>query len=289
MVPFRRTVAILLPNLELDGEILLRSDPGVFEVSIGSLLRRRPTFVVTGSLDGICQYFGVDRNHTIAVRVKSDDLVVLFGNKRGKSVAAHAAVTPDRTAFIRQLCVGTRIGAEALPQYAPKVIETTANRVMVEHVQGQPLMPRGGSEEDLQTAILVALEPLKLLHARRNPLQTPDKEYLRSLRAFVEADKHRDELRPAFQVLDSWSRDELGSVTVHGDYWLDNVLGVQNCDRDSRLGPGAAERMSRLRCTAPWIYELCDVGRQVRIRVPRLAMDKRVAVSLAGPVYEHCS
>ena len=225
MIPFRPSVAVLLPNVDLNGEMLLKRDAGLFDVSLRSLARRRPAFVLSGSLDGVCQYFGVDPDHTIPVRITTNGLVLLFGTKAGQPVAVHAALSPGQTRSIHQLCARTRLAAEVLPEYAPTIIEMTAHRMVVGRIEGQSLMPWGGSEEDLQTAILAALESLETLYARRNQLQTPDEEYVQLLRVFVEGHQHRNELNAALEVLDTWDRSGLGSVAVHGDYWLNNVLG----------------------------------------------------------------
>ena len=244
IVPFRQSVAVLMPNIELDGEMLLKRDAGLVEVAVRSLARRRPAFVLTGSLHGICRYFGVDNyNDTIPVRITNSGLVLLLGTKRGKSVAVHAAVGPHQAKLIHQLWLGTSLGAEALPEYVPAILENTANRMTAERVQGRSLMPWGGSEKELQAAILGALEPLKTLYARRNPLQTPDEEYVRLLHGFVEGHKHRNELNAGLHILEHWDRFGLGSVTVHGDYWLNNLLalddrltGVVDWDRARRDG-----------------------------------------------------
>jgi hypothetical protein len=228
IVPFRQSVAVLLPNIDLDGEMLLKRGAGVFELSVGSLARRRPAFVLTGSLDGVYQFFGIDHHHAIRVRVTTNGLVLLFGTKHGRPVAVHAAFSPHQERFIHQLWLGTKLGANALPEYAPAIVEKTANRMTVEHIQGRSLMRWGGSERELQAAILVALEPLKTLHAQRNLLLTPDEKYVRSLQGFVEGHKHRTELSMALHVLEDWDPSALGSVTVHGDYWLNNVLGFED-------------------------------------------------------------
>lgn len=228
MIPFRQSVAVLLPNVDVNGEVLLKRNPGLFELSIRSLARGRPAFVLRGSLDGVCHYFGVDDHHAIPVRITTNGLVLLFGTKNGKSVAVHAALSPDQTALIHHLHVGASLGFEVLPEYAPRIIETAAHRIAVERIQGHSLMPWGASEEELQEAILAALEPLKTLHYRRNPLQTPDEQYVGLLRGFVGRHKYRNELSAALQILEGWDRSAVGSVAVHGDYWLNNVLGLEN-------------------------------------------------------------
>ena len=228
IVPCRKIVALFLPNLDLNGEILLKSNLSGFELSIRSLVSRRPPLVLVGSLDRLCRYFGVDNQHSLSARITANDLVVLFGRKGPISVAVHAALHPDQTGFVQKLCVGTSIGVEALPEYAPAIIDRTANRITVQRIEGQSFMPWRKPEKALQAAILAALEPVSALYARRNPLQTPDEEYVRLLRRFVLGHPHRNELSAGLQVLDEWNRSALRSVTVHGDYWLNNLLSVQD-------------------------------------------------------------
>lgn len=69
----------------------------------------------------------------------------------------------------------------------------------------------------------------------------PDENYAQLLRAFVEAHQHRNQLSSALQVLNDWDRSALPSVPVHGDYWLNNVLGSQNRVTGIMTGTGRGE------------------------------------------------
>jgi aminoglycoside phosphotransferase len=176
--------------------------------------------------------------------------VLLFGIKGGKAVAVHAALSHDRRRLIHQLCVGTAIGAEALPEYVPAIIERGADHIATERIEGRALMPWGKPEKDLQAAILLALEPLRKLHSRRNLVRAPDSDYVRALGRFVQRHRYRSELSTALRVFEQWNRSGLGSVTVHGDYWLNNILGsrsrvtaILDWDRARRNGSPAFDAL----------------------------------------------
>jgi aminoglycoside phosphotransferase (APT) family kinase protein len=71
----------------------------------------------------------------------------------------------------------------------------------------------------------MAFEPLRKLHSRRNRFRTSDDDYVTALNRFVQRHPYRTELSAALRVFENWNRSAFGSVTVHGDYWLDNILG----------------------------------------------------------------
>lgn len=228
IVPFRKNVIVLLPNLELDGEVLLLDDASLLQ-----LLRRlsgtwQPVFVLKGSLERIGSQFGVDPQHKFHLHITNSGLALLFGTKCGKEVAVHAALSLDRRRLIHQLCVGTAIGAEALPEYVPAIVDQNADHIATKRMEGQTLMPWGKSEKDLQAAILIAFDPLRQLHSRRNPFHTPDSDYLKALGRFVQRHPYRSDLSIVLRVVEQWNRSGLGSVIVHGDYWLNNILGSPN-------------------------------------------------------------
>jgi len=250
MMPFGKTVTVLLPNVELDGEVLLLCHASVFEVLERLLRTWQPAFVLRGSLETVRQQFGVDTQRKFHLHITSSGLVLLFGTKCGKAVAVHAALSHDRRRLIHQLCVGTAIGLEALPEYVPAIIEKTTDHITTERIEGHPLMPWGKPEKDLQTAILMAFEPLRQLHSRRNPFQAPDSDYIGALDRFVQRHQYRNELRTAFRVFERWDLSGLGSVTVHGDYWLNNILssgnrvtGILDWDRARRNGSPAFDAL----------------------------------------------
>ncbi len=228
MVPFRKTVVVLLPNLEVDGEVLLLGNAGVFQLLRRLLRTRQPAFVLNGSLETVGREFGVDPQHNFQLHITSSGLVLLFGTTCGKAVAVHAAITDDRRRLIHQLCFGTAVGAEALPEYVPAIIDQRADRIVTARMEGHSLMPWGKSEKDLQAAILMAFEPLRQLHSRRNPGRVPDSDYIRDLGRFVQRHQYRSELSTALRLFEHWNRSGLGSVTVHGDFWLNNLLGSRN-------------------------------------------------------------
>ena len=228
IVPFRKNVIVLLPNLELDGEILLLGRAGALQLLRCILGTRQPAFVFKGSLERVGEQFGLDRQDNFRLHITSSGLALLFGNKSGKAVAVHAALSLDRRRLIKQLCIGTAIGAEALPEYVPAIVEQGSDHIATRRIEGHALMPWGKSEKDLQAAILMAFEPLRQLHSRRNPSRTPDSDYIRVLSRFVQRHQYRNELSIALDVVEHWDRFGLGSVTVHGDYWLNNVIGLSN-------------------------------------------------------------
>lgn len=228
MVPFRKAVIVLLPNLELDGEVLLLGHAGMLQLLRHLLRTRQPAFVLKGSLEGVGQQFGVDPQRNFHLHITNSGLALLFGNKDGKAVAVHAALSHDRARLIHQLCVGTAIGAEALPEYVPTIVYQGVDHIATKRMEGRALMPWGKSEKDLQAAILIAFEPLRQLYSQRNPFRTPDSDYISVLGRFVQRHQYRKELSIALDVVEHLDRSELGSVTVHGDYWLNNILGLPN-------------------------------------------------------------
>lgn len=227
-MPPCNAVVVLPPNLELDGEVSLLCRPTLLKLLGRMLEARQPAFVLKGSLERVRKQFRVDPQQTFQLHITRSGLVLLFGTTRGKSVAVHAALDHERRKLIDQLCVGIGIGAEALPDFVPAVIDKDADRITTERIEGRALMPWGASEKTLQAAILIAFEPLRHLHSQRNHACMPDDHYVKALTRFVERHQYRSDLATALHVVEHWNRSGLGSVTVHGDYWLNNVIGSTN-------------------------------------------------------------
>jgi aminoglycoside phosphotransferase len=228
MLPSSETVAVLLPNLELNGEVLLLSNARRFELLKRLWGARQPAFMLKGSVERVRRRFGVDSQGSLHLHITNSGLALLFGTKRGKAVAVHAAFSHDRQRLIRQLSAGARIGAEALPGYVPVIIDNGPDHITMERAEGHATMPWGRSEDDLQASILMAFEPLRQMHSHRNPVCTPDSDYMEALDRFVQRHRYRTELSAALRGLEPWDRSRLGSVTVHGDYWLNNILSSGN-------------------------------------------------------------
>jgi hypothetical protein len=224
----RETVGVLPQKLDLDGEIIFRRNPGVFEVLVRSLVDKRPAFVLRGSLACVIDFFGLDDQNPLPVRVTASGLVLAFGHVNGAAVAVHAALNEDGRRSIRRLCRGAAIGTNALPEFAPVVLASDKSRVVTALIDGQPHMPWGKSEETLQLAIVAALRPLETLYARRSPAGSPDIEFVRRLASFVQGHERKQDLSAALAFVENWDRSTVGGVTVHGDYWLNNLLASEN-------------------------------------------------------------
>jgi hypothetical protein len=165
-------------------------------------------------------------------------------------VAVHKALSPDCERSIQNLFSGLKTGSEFLPDLVPGIIEFRADKLTTKLIQGRSLMPQGGPESQLQTAIMDGLKPLGILHCQGNAKITPDQPFLAVLSNFVKKHERAADLGKALAVLDGWDWSGVRSVTVHGDYWLNNLLvsergisGVVDWDRSRRNGCAALDAL----------------------------------------------
>lgn len=241
-----RSVAVLPRKLDLSGEILLSQNAGLFEVLVRSLKNRRPAFVLLGTLDEVTNFFGVDQQPVLPIRITTTGLLVAFASSGGIEVVVHAALTADRGQLIQRLCVGTTIGRQAFTDLVPEILARDAHRITIKRITGHSMMPWGQSEQMLQAAISAALKPLENLYSRSCATGTPDFDYTSVLERFTRGHARRRDLSVGLTQLRQWDRAEVRPVTVHGDFWLDNLLisgervsGIVDWDR-ARLNGCAA-------------------------------------------------
>jgi len=221
-------VGVLPQKLDLAGEIVLRQNPGVFEVLVRSLIQKRPAFVVRGNLSKVSGFFGLDPASALSMRITATGLLLAFGKVNGAPAAVHASMTESGKGLIQKLCAGATVGGHALPEFAPGILERGDMRIAMTLMDGKSAMPpAGASEEALQHAIIAALRPLEMIHAKGNSM-TPDKEFVTMLARFSRLHPRRDDLTLGLAFLDGWDRSQVRSVTVHGDYWLNNLLVSDN-------------------------------------------------------------
>lgn len=219
-----KSVAILPKKLDLSGDIFLRENAGIFDVLIRSLAEKRPAFVLSGTLKNVQKHLGVDVEQTLCIRITATGLIVGFGHLHGTPVAVHAAVTDDCRDLIRRLCTGTQIGTAALPDLVPEVLARETHRLIAKRLEGESPMPWCGAEQILQSEILAGLKPLEMLYRQKATHVLPDSELIPALQRFSEKHNRREDLRAGSALLETWDRSGLPAVTVHGDYWLNNLI-----------------------------------------------------------------
>jgi hypothetical protein len=219
-------VAVMPHKLDLSCDIVLREQPGLSEILVDSLRKKRPVFVLRGTLSHVCDYFGLDSTSTVTIRITATGLIVAFGTYQGTPVAAHAAVSEDCKGLIKQLCKGAHIGASALPELVPNVLAHNETRLLSKRIPGVSPMPWNRPEAQLREAIDKGLKPLEVLLERTGKRDVPDRNFLEALQKFSSDHRRRGDLEMGLALLQNWgSWPGIPSVTVHGDYWLNNFIG----------------------------------------------------------------
>ena len=220
----RHSVAVLPNKLNVGTQsIVLTESPSIREVLLTSLRRRRPAFVLPGTLAPVCRYFGVDQDHALTLRCTFSGLAICFGHCHGRDVVVHASMDRDATWVCRQVN-GAKIGREVLGELVPEIIDAQQGRFMTERMPGATNSPWNLTEPQLQAGIIAALEPLKRIYDLGHCTGHADDELLEDLRRYVRQSPDQALLQPALDLLQQWDRKHIRTVVVHGDYWLNNIL-----------------------------------------------------------------
>jgi Phosphotransferase enzyme family len=233
----RQNVAIFLNQDDVaEDRTVLTEEATIADVLLRSIRRRRPVFVVRGTLAPLCRYFGIDHARVVNLRCSSSGLAICFGHLQGSDVVVHAAMNGDEKWVIRQ-AEGAKIAKESIGELCPGIIDVEPTRLITSRLPGRTT-PWNIREDQLQAAISTALEPLKQLFASGGGAGRADEELIASLESYVQKSSRRAQLRPALDLVKHWDRAHIKSVLVHGDYWLNNILfsegrvsGVVDWDR----------------------------------------------------------
>lgn len=218
------SVAVLPNKLNVGAQtIVLTESPSLHEVLLTSLRRRRPAFVLPGTLAPLCRYFGVDEDSVLTLRCSSSGLAICFGHRHGRNVVVHASMNGDAKWVCRQVD-GARIGREVLGQLVPEVIEAQPGRLMTAKMPGDRRTPWSLTEPQLQAGITAALEPLKRIYDLGHCTGHADHELIEDLCSYVRRSPYQAQLQLELDLLRQWDRKQVRSVAVHGDYWLNNIL-----------------------------------------------------------------
>ena len=220
----RHSVAVLPNKLNVGAQtIVLTESPSIREVLLTSLRRRRPAFVLPGTLAPVCQYFGVDEDLALTLRCSSSGLAICFGHCHGRDVVVHASMNGDAK-WVRRQVDGAKIGREVLGNLVPEVIDAQPGRLTTAKMPGHPNSPWNLTEPQLQAGIIAALEPLKRIYDVGHCTGHADHELLEDLCSYVRRSPYQALLQPELDLLQQWDRKQIRSVVVHGDYWLNNIL-----------------------------------------------------------------
>ena len=242
-IVFRRQNVAVLPNKLNVGaeETVFTECATLYDVLFGSIRHRRPVFVLPGTLAPLCRFFGIDNDHVLTLRCSSSGLAICFGHLHGMDVVVHASVNGEGKWLARQ-SVGAKIGRELMGALGPATVDLNQTRLITARLPGHP-MPWNLTEDQLQASIFAALEPLKQLFDSGHWTGHPDDELIDALQSYVMQSSHQTQLKPALDLIKHWDRTHVKTVSVHGDYWLNNMLfsdgrvtGVIDWDRTRRNG-----------------------------------------------------
>jgi Phosphotransferase enzyme family len=224
-VVFRKqNVAVLLSKLNVQAaEIVLSEQVTFHDVLFTSLWRRRPAFVLPGTLAPVCRYFGVDENHILILRCRLSGVASCFGHLHGREVVADTVAIGDGKFLVRQWD-GVRIARKVLGALVPEVIEASQTRLITTRLPGHPRTPWMLTEDVLQASILAALEPLKQIYDAGQRTGQADDELIEALKCYVRKSSRQAQLQAGLDAIQQWDRKHVKTVLVHGDYWLNNVL-----------------------------------------------------------------
>jgi hypothetical protein len=219
----RGSVAFSAENRELLGSILISDRPRAHDV-LRAMLRRKLVLVVAGTTKAIFAAAGLDSDSSsIPLKLGANGLAIFLGRRAGQEVVSRVAFSARARDALLKLEASARLASSSFGPLAPHVIETTEKRMVETRLPGRTRPLSALNESALQDAILSALDPL-VLAAGDSRTQNPDTELIRGLSQFVAQHPRSSDLRSALTLVEKWDRSRLIAGTVHGDYWLDNVL-----------------------------------------------------------------
>lgn len=247
----RPTIAVIPMDRNLgEGELLLMGNSSPTELLRHSLLQRRSAIVVKGAMSGIWDVFGIDAAREVQAKITSTGLIIAFGRKGGSNVVVHVAINDTVKPALERLASGASIGREALPEFVPWALEWDGRRLVSARLPGESIQPWGRPEGEVQARISAALSPLAALHARGRTDVAPEEEFEGRIAAYVARHPRRAELQPALGLYRKERDANAPAVTVHGDYWLNNVLfdgpavsGIVDWDRARRNGSACLDAL----------------------------------------------
>lgn len=220
----RVNVAILPSKVSLQGPIIFKEEPSLFDVLLQPLIRQRAAFVVRGSIAPLCELLGLDESPVLSLSINSRGIIICCGRRAGTEVVVHAATGQCGCASISQRRAGAEIGTIEASSLAPELLLADECRLVAKKLSGSSIDLPPLSERELQETILAAIMPLKQFYERGIDGGNPDTKLIADIALYVESHPRAEELRPALDLITQWDRSHLKGVTVHGDYWLGNVL-----------------------------------------------------------------
>jgi Phosphotransferase enzyme family len=242
-VGYRDSTVLLPCGRSIRGEMTF-SEPATLGAVGKAISRGRPAFVLKGTLQGITDFFRIDPTPQVRIMLANSGLFVCFGSLAGQDVVAYATSLQQYRSSIDHQFAGIGIGRKALGSLAPEVLVKGADRLIVSRLPGCAVRVKNLTESELQNVIMKGLGPLSRIY-REDPDARGggDQSLICSTLNFLRNHPHSARIADACERLSSWDRTRLPAITVHGDYWADNLLlsddqvsGVVDWDRARELG-----------------------------------------------------
>lgn len=245
--PLRRALIFGEGFRYLSGRVEI-SSRSVTLSALRSIARKCPFVIVYSEkrrpLADLCAALHVDRTRDLATILSYNGASVFFAELEGKPVIVHAHDSAEKLEISKHRTGLTRasqaIRNPALRALLPTPIKQVSSGGLEVFIQsrlpGEPFAS-DTTQARLEEQVRGAMQPLLALRAARSMgASLPDVELFAALPSLLERfPRYAAELRTAIDALNQWPRSHLAPVLVHGDYWMENLLFLEDGRRLSGI------------------------------------------------------